>query len=128
MFKFHCHQCGESFRVHFENLHNKQSLQCANCGFDFPQKAIESLVRLGDAYLDAIDTLYQEASNRKCWSISIESNDTLVPPPVGKYDHLDVSQTKRSKTSFWEHRNRGQLTREISDLRETLSQDPEKPF
>lgn len=41
MFKFHCHKCKETFRIHLENLSDVEMIKCQNCGYEMPQEAVK---------------------------------------------------------------------------------------
>ncbi|MEX0974631.1 MAG: hypothetical protein WD024_04665 [Bacillota bacterium] len=94
---FHCTHCNESFKVLPENLANRESLVCPNCGAIFPEEVLKHLRDLGTAYREAIDVLYQGNKEGSGWFISVAALDT-PRPEGGKYLKFFHSEAK----GYWE--------------------------
>lgn len=106
MLNFHCHSCNETFRIAFENLHDKEKIQCQNCGHTIPSEAVEALKRFSEAYMDAVDALKRTGEYQRCWSISVVERSEPVPEPVKQYDHIVWGASERKQESYWPHRRK----------------------
>lgn len=103
MFTFHCNTCEEKFNIYFENLYDKDTISCQNCGNQIPDEAIKSLKTFSNAYMDTIDTLYNSGTAKSSWSLSVNENNKIIPSKPGEYE--DMFNPKRNKESYWQHRN-----------------------
>ncbi|EOO74926.1 hypothetical protein IIC_02380 [Bacillus cereus VD021] len=106
MLKFHCHTCEESFNISFENLYNKESICCQNCGHYVPTDVVKSLRDFSTAYMDAVDSLYNAGEYKKCWSLSIAGSDTLVPKKKEKLSNFLDNLDNNKNVSYWKHRSK----------------------
>ncbi len=104
MFIFHCHRCQETFRIYFENLENKESLCCPNCGLEFPGDALKLLNLLGSSYKKAVDELKKSNTHECGWSLTIEEYNIYRPQFFEK--GLLSSETdyeENHQKSYWEY-------------------------
>lgn len=104
MLKFHCDRCKESFNIAIENLYNKESIVCNNCGFSLPDEAVSALKEMSIKYMDAIDVLKKTGEHEQCWSISMVGEERLVPPPTQEFEKFNFDYRETKKQSYWKHR------------------------
>lgn len=102
MFIFHCHRCKETFRVYLENLFDKESLCCPNCGLPFPADALKELNQLSKCYREAIDILKKTNDYQNGWSISIAEHGYPRPREVSKYDNSLFNWADLRQQSYWD--------------------------
>jgi transcription elongation factor Elf1 len=102
MFEFTCYKCNEKFHVQFENLYNKISIVCPNCGNPLPQKTVEHLRKLSDAYMDVIDSLYHTNDFGSAWGIRVLETKESMPRNPDQYFDRKPSEDE----SIWKSRQK----------------------
>lgn len=101
MFVFHCHKCGQSFKLFLENLAQKQSIICPNCEQNLDALAHKHLQTIGSSYMVLIDHLKLIMREGSGWSISIAEYDEQRPGLKCCVSDVVINREDIRRESYW---------------------------